>query len=138
MTFSFKEAFLMPFTSISRKILCEDLFPLFPLPPSPVSVMIPMSVSYYEVQFSASVVFYLSIGYYCGLRLILSSSNLLVPMFGKIIINFNFLLALIFTNNFFFIFFGKKKISIGCLSSCLLSADLSKKAYQLHIFPNTG
>ncbi|KAH7545917.1 hypothetical protein FEM48_Zijuj01G0145100 [Ziziphus jujuba var. spinosa] len=45
---SFKEAFLMPFTSISRKILCEDLFPLFPLPPSWGSVFVPMSVSYYE------------------------------------------------------------------------------------------
>ncbi|CAK7350705.1 unnamed protein product [Dovyalis caffra] len=34
---SFKEAFLMPFTTISRKMLCEDLLPLFPLPSSPAS-----------------------------------------------------------------------------------------------------
>ncbi|KAJ4825108.1 Anaphase-promoting complex subunit 4 [Turnera subulata] len=45
---SFKEAFLMPFTTISRKILCEDLLPLFPLPSAPAPVRIPMSISYYE------------------------------------------------------------------------------------------
>ncbi|GMN50906.1 hypothetical protein TIFTF001_020066 [Ficus carica] len=45
---SFKEAFLMPFTSISKKIVCVDLLPLFPLPPSLVSPTVPMSVSYYE------------------------------------------------------------------------------------------
>ncbi|KAF4386907.1 hypothetical protein F8388_006862 [Cannabis sativa] len=45
---SFKEAFLMPFTSISRKILCVDLLPLAPLPPSSVSLKIPTSISYYE------------------------------------------------------------------------------------------
>ncbi|GAV58851.1 WD40 domain-containing protein/Apc4_WD40 domain-containing protein/Apc4 domain-containing protein [Cephalotus follicularis] len=47
---SFKEAFVMPFTTISQKILCEDLLPLFPLPSSPASTCtpIPMSVSYYE------------------------------------------------------------------------------------------
>lgn len=45
---SFKEAFLMPFTTISTKILCEDFLPLFPLPSSPTSVFIPMSVSYYK------------------------------------------------------------------------------------------
>ncbi|KAH8511959.1 hypothetical protein H0E87_009230 [Populus deltoides] len=53
---SFKEAFLMPFTTISRKMLCEDLLPLFPLPSSSssasasasVSMAIPMSISYYE------------------------------------------------------------------------------------------
>jgi len=52
LSFSFKEAFQMPFTSISRKILCEDILPLFPLPslPKPSSSMrIPTSVSYYEV-----------------------------------------------------------------------------------------
>lgn len=52
---SFKEAFLMPFTTISRKMLCEDLLPLFPLPSSSssasVSMAIPMSISYYEVHF---------------------------------------------------------------------------------------
>ncbi|KAL5839669.1 hypothetical protein ACOSQ4_012277 [Xanthoceras sorbifolium] len=47
---SFKEAFLMPFSTISRKILCEDLLPLFPLPSSSAAMSntIPMSVSYYE------------------------------------------------------------------------------------------
>ncbi|XP_068325180.1 anaphase-promoting complex subunit 4 [Pyrus communis] len=47
---SFKEAFLMPFTTISRKILCKDLLPLCPLPPlsSSSSTTIPVSVSYYE------------------------------------------------------------------------------------------
>uniref|UniRef100_A0A2P2INE0 Anaphase-promoting complex subunit 4 n=2 Tax=Rhizophora mucronata TaxID=61149 RepID=A0A2P2INE0_RHIMU len=47
---SFKEAFLLPFTAISGKILCEDLLPLFPFPSSPasISVPIPMSISYYE------------------------------------------------------------------------------------------
>lgn len=39
----------MPFTSISKKIVCVDLLPLFPLPASPVSLAVPMSVSYYEV-----------------------------------------------------------------------------------------
>ncbi|OAY28862.1 hypothetical protein MANES_15G100000v8 [Manihot esculenta] len=47
---SFKEAFQMPFLSISRKIVCEDLLPLFPLPSSSAStsMIIPMSISYYE------------------------------------------------------------------------------------------
>lgn len=40
----------MPFTTISKKILCEDLLPLFPLPSSPTpNTAVPMSVSYYEV-----------------------------------------------------------------------------------------
>lgn len=50
--FSFKEAFQMPFTTISRNILCEDLLPLFPLPSPPKAsspMRIPTSVSYYEV-----------------------------------------------------------------------------------------
>ncbi|PON53088.1 Anaphase-promoting complex subunit, partial [Parasponia andersonii] len=47
--FSFKEAFLMPFTSISRKILCVDLLLLVPLPYSPVSLKTPTSISYYEM-----------------------------------------------------------------------------------------
>ncbi|WCJ26939.1 Anaphase-promoting complex subunit 4 [Euphorbia peplus] len=47
---SFKEAFQMPFTTISRKLLCEDLLPLFPIPSSSasLSMTIPMSISYYE------------------------------------------------------------------------------------------
>ncbi|XVF40588.1 hypothetical protein PTKIN_Ptkin01aG0126000 [Pterospermum kingtungense] len=47
---SFKEAFLMPFTTISRKILCKDVLPLFALPSSltSISVAVPMSVTYYN------------------------------------------------------------------------------------------
>ncbi|EOY28410.1 Transducin/WD40 repeat-like superfamily protein isoform 4 [Theobroma cacao] len=47
---SFKEAFLMPFTTISQKILCKDVLPLFALPSSPasMSVTVPMSVTFYK------------------------------------------------------------------------------------------
>uniref|UniRef100_A0A9I9DWK3 Anaphase-promoting complex subunit 4 n=1 Tax=Cucumis melo TaxID=3656 RepID=A0A9I9DWK3_CUCME len=47
---SFKEAFLMPFITISRKILCEDIISLFPFPSSSscLSSHVPLSVSYYE------------------------------------------------------------------------------------------
>ncbi|XP_007025788.2 PREDICTED: anaphase-promoting complex subunit 4 isoform X2 [Theobroma cacao] len=47
---SFKEAFLMPFTTISQKILCKDVLPLFALPssPAPMSVTVPMSVTFYK------------------------------------------------------------------------------------------
>ncbi|OIW20892.1 hypothetical protein TanjilG_24970 [Lupinus angustifolius] len=58
MELSFKEAFQMPFTTISRKILCEDLLPLFPLPTLPKassSMRIPTSVSYYEDSSTASL-----------------------------------------------------------------------------------
>ncbi|KAK7400487.1 hypothetical protein VNO78_11695 [Psophocarpus tetragonolobus] len=58
MELSFKEAFQMPFTTISRKILCEDILPLFPLPSLPASsssMRIPTSVSYYEDSSRASV-----------------------------------------------------------------------------------
>ncbi|XP_012572497.1 anaphase-promoting complex subunit 4 isoform X3 [Cicer arietinum] len=54
---SFKEAFQMPFTTISRKILCEDLLPLFPLPSLPKAstlMQIPTSISYYEDSSSSS------------------------------------------------------------------------------------
>ncbi|KAK2383087.1 anaphase-promoting complex subunit [Trifolium repens] len=60
---SFKEAFKMPFTTISRKILCEDLLPLFPLPSLPKAsssssppslTRIPTSISYYEDPSRAS------------------------------------------------------------------------------------
>ncbi|KAE7995578.1 hypothetical protein FH972_000358 [Carpinus fangiana] len=43
---SFREAFLMPFSTISKKILCENLLPLFPL--SSTSFAVPTSISYYE------------------------------------------------------------------------------------------
>ncbi|KAK7319609.1 hypothetical protein RJT34_04332 [Clitoria ternatea] len=58
MELSFKEAFQMPFTTISRKILCEDMLPLFPLPSLPKTsspVKIPISVSYYEDSSRASM-----------------------------------------------------------------------------------
>ncbi|KAJ1379239.1 anaphase-promoting complex subunit 4 isoform X1 [Sesbania bispinosa] len=58
MELSFKEAFQMPFTTISRKILCEDLLPLFPLsslPKASSSMRIPSSVSYYEDSSRASL-----------------------------------------------------------------------------------
>ncbi|XP_047166127.1 anaphase-promoting complex subunit 4 isoform X1 [Vigna umbellata] len=58
MELSFKEAFQMPFTTISRKILCEDILPLFPVPTLPKSssfMRIPTSVSYYEDSSGASV-----------------------------------------------------------------------------------
>lgn len=54
---SFKEAFQMPFTTISRKILCEDLLPLFPHPSLPNAssmTRIPTSISYYEDSSRAS------------------------------------------------------------------------------------
>ncbi|KAM7530711.1 hypothetical protein LguiB_034121 [Lonicera macranthoides] len=47
----FKEAFEMPFTTISKNILCKDLLPLFPISSAPMSVsssIIPTSVSYYQ------------------------------------------------------------------------------------------
>lgn len=58
MELSFKEAFQMPFTTISKKVLCEDILPLFPLPSLPKassSMRIPTSVSYYEDSSRASV-----------------------------------------------------------------------------------
>ncbi|WJX52244.1 hypothetical protein P8452_38375 [Trifolium repens] len=63
---SFKEAFQMPFTTISRKILCEDLLPLFPLPSLPQAssssssslTRIPTSISYYEDPSRASSLHY--------------------------------------------------------------------------------
>ncbi|XP_040935424.1 anaphase-promoting complex subunit 4 isoform X2 [Gossypium hirsutum] len=58
---SFKEAFLMPFTTISRKMLCKDVLPLFALPSSSasVSVSVPISVTYYK-DASTSVSSYLT------------------------------------------------------------------------------
>ncbi|XP_050212852.1 anaphase-promoting complex subunit 4 isoform X2 [Mercurialis annua] len=48
MASSFKKAFQMPFITISRKIVCKGLLPLFPLPSSPASMPVRMSISYYE------------------------------------------------------------------------------------------
>lgn len=41
----------MPFATISKKILCRDLLPLFPFESSlkPVASKFPVSVSYYKV-----------------------------------------------------------------------------------------
>ncbi|XP_031391478.1 anaphase-promoting complex subunit 4 isoform X1 [Punica granatum] len=44
---SFKEAVGMPFSTISKKIVCEDLLPLSPLT-SALPSHVPISVSYYE------------------------------------------------------------------------------------------
>ncbi|XP_060191853.1 anaphase-promoting complex subunit 4 [Lycium barbarum] len=46
----FKDAFEMPFSTISEKLLCEDLLPLFPIASSSKLKphMVPASVSYYE------------------------------------------------------------------------------------------
>lgn len=43
----FKEAILMPFTAISKRVLCNDFLPLFPIPSSPVSY-VPTTISYYK------------------------------------------------------------------------------------------
>ncbi|XP_020090812.1 anaphase-promoting complex subunit 4 isoform X2 [Ananas comosus] len=43
-----KEAFLMPFTTISAKILCRDLLPVYSISTSPVSQLPPTSISYYK------------------------------------------------------------------------------------------
>ncbi|KAL8107889.1 anaphase-promoting complex subunit 4 [Apium graveolens] len=45
----FKEAFQMPFTTISKKILCKDIFPLFPHASliALASSVVPASISYY-------------------------------------------------------------------------------------------
>ena len=50
-TFSFKEALLMPFTTISKKILCRDLLPLYHVPSSPSFSLLhaPTSITYYMV-----------------------------------------------------------------------------------------
>ncbi|XP_010259823.1 PREDICTED: anaphase-promoting complex subunit 4 [Nelumbo nucifera] len=47
---SFKEAFLMPFTTISKKIHCKNILPLFPVSSSAASslLQIPTSISYYK------------------------------------------------------------------------------------------
>ncbi|XP_057748583.1 anaphase-promoting complex subunit 4 [Arachis stenosperma] len=61
MEISFREAFEMPFITVSRKILCEDFLPLCPLPSlskAPSSMRIPTSVSYYEDSSKASLSHY--------------------------------------------------------------------------------
>ncbi|XP_020676580.1 anaphase-promoting complex subunit 4 isoform X3 [Dendrobium catenatum] len=50
----FKEAFLMPFATVSKKIYCEDFLPLFPSPASTISTLnVPTSISYYKDDFDA-------------------------------------------------------------------------------------
>ncbi|KAJ9563096.1 hypothetical protein OSB04_008256 [Centaurea solstitialis] len=46
----FKEAFKMPFTTISKKILCQNLLPFFPAEslPKSASTTVPTSISYYK------------------------------------------------------------------------------------------
>lgn len=48
MEFCFKEAFQMPFTTVSKKILCQNLLPLFPADTAPSTV--PTSISYYKEE----------------------------------------------------------------------------------------
>lgn len=47
-----KEAFQMPFTTISKKILCQNLLPLFPVESLPKSAFsnVPTSISYYKEE----------------------------------------------------------------------------------------
>lgn len=47
----FKESFQMPFTTISTKILCKDLLPLFPTASSPKTALssVPSSISFYQI-----------------------------------------------------------------------------------------
>ncbi|KAB1221901.1 Anaphase-promoting complex subunit 4 [Morella rubra] len=53
---SFREAFQMPFSTVSGKIHYENLLPLFPLPSLPASTpfSVPTSISYYEDASHAS------------------------------------------------------------------------------------
>ncbi|GAB2298726.1 Anaphase-promoting complex subunit 4 [Dionaea muscipula] len=50
MDFSIQEAFHMPYTTISEKIICQQLLPLFPFPSriSVISSNIPISISFYK------------------------------------------------------------------------------------------
>lgn len=51
--FSFKEAFLMPFATVSKKIYCEDFLSLYPSPASTISKLnAPTSICYYKVILS--------------------------------------------------------------------------------------
>ncbi|XP_057963074.1 anaphase-promoting complex subunit 4 [Malania oleifera] len=56
---SFKEAFLVPSMTISRKILCENLLPLFPSPSTSASTSfdVPMSISYYKDASQAGLLY---------------------------------------------------------------------------------
>ncbi|XP_077238290.1 transducin/WD40 repeat-like superfamily protein isoform X2 [Tasmannia lanceolata] len=56
MEHSFQIASLMPFTTVSKKIHCEDLQPLYPVPWSPTlaSFNVPMSISFYKDVISGS------------------------------------------------------------------------------------
>ncbi|XP_073010500.1 anaphase-promoting complex subunit 4 isoform X1 [Typha latifolia] len=45
-----KEAFLMPFTTISAKVHCGDLLPLYPISPSTSSLPAPTSIAFYKLQ----------------------------------------------------------------------------------------
>lgn len=48
---SFKEAFNMPYTTISKEIVCEQMLPLYPFESSPPSTFgsVPTSISFYWV-----------------------------------------------------------------------------------------
>nr|XP_043625111.1 anaphase-promoting complex subunit 4 isoform X1 [Erigeron canadensis] len=53
----FKEAFQMPYTTISKTILCQSLLPLFPIKSSPNSTLstVPTSISYYKESSDSGV-----------------------------------------------------------------------------------
>ncbi|GKE05942.1 anaphase-promoting complex subunit 4, partial [Tanacetum coccineum] len=53
MEFCFKEAFQMPFTTVSKTILCQNLLPLFPADTTPSTV--PTSISYYKEESQAGI-----------------------------------------------------------------------------------
>jgi len=113
--FSFKEAFQMPFTTISRKILCEDLLPLFPLPSLPNAssmTRIPTSISYYEVlttEWSLLLIF-----------------NILFRFLFEFDVSvFKFYKSIVYI------------LSVGFLQRFFLTLHRSTSSYWLHIFSST-
>jgi len=147
---SFKEAFLMPFTTISRKMLCEDLLPLFPLPSSSssasasVSMAIPMSISYYEVHFHQCMgnfllLFSIELSNQTRYKMhhfhqcmrdfsIPSKSQFVKRNWSHIFCAIYLIGCLDF--NFFF-------PSLGCFSSCFISSDMSAQFCWLCMLPST-
>lgn len=104
----------MPFTTISRKILCEDLLPLFPHPSLPNAssmTRIPTSISYYEVlttEWALLLVFNIYLDSYLSLMSVCSNSI-------KVL--------------YFYI--------LGFLQSFFLTLHRSTSSYWLHIFSST-
>lgn len=65
--YNFKEAFSMPFTTISKKIHCKDLLPLYPIPTSPTfsSLHVPTSISFYKDAFTGDASRHRLVDYIC-------------------------------------------------------------------------